>query len=160
MKEEYDQILDDCKLELEDIKKQIEASPISRQVKYLTAYAVVRSSGAIEVTMKQMEYDWLIIGANTDAQEYLYEKIVKAATNPATDRMCEFLGRINPDKNKKFKRKLHTHGEERDKLNSLVKLRNAIAHGDSISSGINDVVSYFSAGRIVLQLLYSEMIGR
>lgn len=44
---------------------------------------------------------------------------------------------------------------EKDKLNSLVQLRNDFAHGDSISVSIDTVINYFDSGVKILNILDS-----
>ena len=50
--------------------------------------------------------------------------------------------------------------EEKDKLNSLVKLRNDFTHGDNIAVSIDTVINYFKSARKILEILKMVIIQK
>lgn len=44
---------------------------------------------------------------------------------------------------------------KKDKINSLVQLRNDFAHGDNITVSIDTVITYYEAARDILHILDS-----
>lgn len=155
MDEEYIQILDNCDSELNEIKEWIKSNPVDSKIRYLNAYAVVRCSGAIELALKKMIYDWLSENAKDDAKTYLGKMIVDSSSNPSTGIMNRFLEYFNQNKKNRFDKVLKDSLQDKANLNSLVQWRNDVAHGRSISSSINTVYSCFVSGKTILEKYYA-----
>ncbi|MCC8172999.1 MAG: hypothetical protein LIO65_00965, partial [Odoribacter sp.] len=58
------------------IEGWISDHPFDSNVRFLTAYAVIRTCGTIEFVLKQMLFDHLTNGANEEANSYLSKSII------------------------------------------------------------------------------------
>lgn len=155
MDAEYVQILDDCENELCEIKTWADENPVDSKLRYLNAYAVIRSSGAIEISLKKMIYDWLSDNAKGDAKSYLEKMIVDSSSNPSTGVMLKFLQDFNQTKKSRFESNVSNSLQDKSNLNSLVQWRNDIAHGRTISAGIRAIYNDFHSGRSLLEKFYN-----
>ena len=72
--------------------------------------------------------------------------------NPNTGNMSNMLQNISSEWKTLFDQQVKQSGEK-DKLNSLVQLRNDFAHGDSISVSIDTVIKYFDSAVKILNIL-------
>lgn len=118
----------------------------------MISYAVVKASGAVEVIFKNMIYNYLSVGANEKAKGYLEKAIIDSSCNPNTGNMSNMLQNISSEWKTLFDQQVKQSGEK-DKLNSLVQLRNDFAHGDSISVSIDTVIKYFDSAVKILNIL-------
>ena len=157
MDAEYVQILDDCETELCEIKTWAANNPVDSKLRYLNAYAVVRSSGAIEVSLKRMIYNWLSENGKGDAKTYLEKMIVDSSSHPRTGVMLRFLQDFNSVKKSRFESDIGSSLQDKSNLNSLVQWRNDIAHGRTISAGITAIYNDFLSGRTVLEKFYNVL---
>lgn len=149
--------LDDCKLELDNIRVWINSNPLHSNVRYLVSYAVVKASGTIEIVLKSMVYDYLAEGAKIPTQAYLTKMIVDSSCNPNTHNISRMLEQIDATKKTSFESEIKGSAQKGD-LNSLVNLRNDIAHGRVISVTIGTVISYFESGRYILEKLEQVLV--
>ena len=148
--------ISDCKLELNNIREWINKNNLHSNVRYLVAYSVVKASGTIEIVFKSMVYDLLAENASLETKSYLTRMIIDSSCNPSTGNIGKILEQINVDKKKAFDiniKEAPEGMEQKANLNSLVSLRNDIAHGRSIGSTINTVTKYFDSGVEVLNIL-------
>jgi len=67
--------------------------------------------------------------------------------------MCSLLKQINGDWNAAFKAAIQE--VDKQSLNSLVELRNQLAHGNSITASIDDIITYFFSGYNIIIVLDS-----
>ena len=148
------QLINDCRTELDDIKSYIMPKPLDSVVKYLVAYSVVKTSGTIEIVYKDIIYSHLIKNANNEAISYFSKNIKDSSSNPKTGKISNLLEQINPAWKDSFENQLK-NSTDKGHLNSLVELRNQLAHGNSITSSIDDVIRYFEGGCNVLNILDS-----
>lgn len=122
-------------------------------VRYLVSYSVIKSCGTIEIVFKDIIYNHLIKNANQEAIAYFSKNVKESSSNPKIDNICSLLKQINVNWNTSFK---NTASDiDKQSLNSLVELRNQLAHGNSITSSIDDVITYFTCGCNILQVLDS-----
>lgn len=145
-------ILDDCKNELERIKNWIQGNTTHTNVKYLVSYAIVKSSGSIESVFKLMIHDFLSTNCISETNKFLEKHIIDSSANPTTGVMESFLEKFDGERKIKFNELLKNTREKGD-LNSLVNLRNNIAHGRGVNTSINEVEKYFNSGKSVLMKL-------
>ena len=144
------QMIADTRGELDSIHKWInDGNQFDSKTRYLISYAVVKASGTVEVIFKNMIYNFLIVGANEKAKGYLEKAIIDSSCNPNTGNM---LQNISSEWKTLFDQQVKQSGEK-DKLNSLVQLRNDFAHGDSISVSIDTVIKYFDSAVKILNIL-------
>lgn len=156
MKEEYVQKLSDTLTELKEIRKWINAdkNKFDSKAKYLISYSVIKASGSIEVIFKNIIYDVLSDGAKEEARQYLEKVILDSSCNPSAGNMSNILQNISSDWKIKFDDEVKKGGIK-DKINSLVQLRNDFAHGDNIRVSIDTVIQYYEAASKVLKILDS-----
>ena len=148
------QLITDCQAELEDIKKFIVNNHFDSMVKYLVSYSVIKSCGTIEIIYKDIIYNHLIQNANPEAISYFSKNIKDNSSNPKIDNICRLLKQLNMSWNNLFKNSIN-NSPDKDSLNSLVELRNQLAHGGSITASINDVIAYFNGSCNILNLIDS-----
>ena len=145
-------VLYDCKSDLQSIKNWVNKNKMDSNVKYLTSYAVIKACGTIEIVAKKILYERLSEGANIEAQAYLTRMILDSSFNPKTGKICSILDMIDSNWKKEFDNS--TKGEaEKDQLNSLVNLRNDLAHGKNISVSIQTVIAYYEGSIKILDKL-------
>lgn len=147
------QSIQDCQSELTNIKNFISKDPLGSMVRYLVSYSVIKSCGTIEIVFKDIIYNHLIKNANQEAIAYFSKNIKESSSNPKIDNICSLLKQINVNWNTSFKS--NATDIDKQSLNSLVELRNQLAHGNSITSSIDDVITYFTCGCNILQVLDS-----
>ena len=149
---EYERKLDDCRIELRNIHQWIDANKMDSNVRYLVAYSVMKASGTIEVVFKLMLYDFLAENAKEETQYYLTKMIVDSSCNPNTNNMSKLLEQIDTVKRAVFDNQVKGI-QQKGNLNSLVVLRNDLAHGRTINATINNVTTYFESGVYILNIL-------
>lgn len=152
MNNEQKRILDDCEREIVKIKKWIEKNKLHSNVKFLVSYAIVKSSGSIEVVFKSMIHNFLSTNCILETNKFLEKHIIDSSANPTTGVMESFLEKFDGSRKERFN-KLIKETQEKGNLKNLVNLRNDIAHGRNINSTINDVEKYFKSGKVILNKL-------
>lgn len=159
MRDEYIQQLDDARQELESIREWInkDRNKFDINTKYLVSYAVVKASGSIEVVFKKIVFDFLSQNVREETGQYLEKMILDSSCNPNTGNMSNMLQNISGLKRNIFDQQVK-ESEKKDKLNSLVQLRNDFAHGDNVNISINTVITYYDAGISILNIL-DNIIG-
>lgn len=155
MNGEFLQMITDTQEELKSIRKWINAgNQFDSKTRYLVSYSVIKASGTVEVIFKNIIYNYLVTGANEKTKGYLEKAIIDSSCNPNTGNMSNMLQNISSEWKSSFDQQVKQSGEK-DKLNSLVQLRNDFAHGDSISVSIDTVINYFDSGVKILNILDS-----
>lgn len=150
--EEYMQQINDCDDEITNILSWTNKNVTDSLVKYLSAYCVVRASGEIEVVFKRLIFDYLSNAASMDTKNYLSKKLIDSSDNPSTGKIKSILQDINGTKASDFETELgKSHYKEQ--LNSLVQLRNDVAHGRSITTGLSTIYKYWKSGTEILKIL-------
>lgn len=145
-------ILDDCNSDLKKIKDWIDNNPLDSKVKYLVQYAIIKSSGSIERVFKSIIHTYLSQNCISETRQFLEKNIIDSSANPSFGKIKQFLDQFDGSKANEFDERLK-NTTEKGNLNSLVTLRNDIAHGRSINQTINDVEKYFKSGLKVLDVL-------
>ena len=158
MKDEYIALIDDTKRELDEIRKWINngKNKFDSKMKYLISYSVIKSSGSIEVIFKGMVYDYLSCGANMEAKQYMMKMVLDSSCNPNTGNISNMLQNLSGEWKEKFDVDVKSSGCK-DKLNSLVQLRNDFAHGANINVSIDTVITYFNSAVEILKILENTM---
>lgn len=144
--------IDDCRIELNNIQQWINANRLHSNVRYLVAYAVVKASGTIEIIFKSMMCDFLSDNVKVETQTYLNKMLVDSSCNPSVGNMLRMLEQIDAERKENFNDKTRGIRQKGD-LNSLVSLRNDIAHGRTINATIRTVKQYFESGINILDIL-------
>lgn len=152
MNDDYQRIIEDCTDELNEIEKWVREEPMDSKNRYLIPYAVVRASGTIEAVFKSLIYDFLSENCKAETQTFLEKETVDSSCNPKIGNIEEMLQRFDPQRKEAFAKETKGTQEKQD-LNSLVALRNDIAHGRNINSSISIVQRYYAAGIAIIQKL-------
>ena len=84
--------------------------------------------------------------------------IIKSSTNPSPDNILDFLAKFEKEWKKGLSKKLSEYKKENTKdlsydLNSLVQLRNQIAHGTNCTESKGTIMGYYKSGIEVLKIL-------
>lgn len=147
------QLIKDTKKELMSIRQWINAgNHFDSKARYLISYSVIKASGTVEMIFKKIIYNYLIVGANEKTNVFLEKIIINSSCNPNTGNMSNMLQNISSDWKRIFDQKVKESGEK-DKLNSLVQLRNDFAHGANITVSIDTVIKYFDSAVNILKIL-------
>lgn len=148
----YQSLLSNADMELQKIKLWIDSNKLHSNVQYLVSYSVIKASGTIEYTMKQILFDYLSSGCNSEAMQYFTKHIIDASFNPSPGKIQNLLTTINTAWGTSFDNAIKGKQQKTD-LKSLVELRNGFAHGSSITASIDNVVTYFESGKWILEQL-------
>lgn len=150
--------IDDTREELKSIRSWINnGNQFDSKTRYLVSYAVIKACGTVEVIFKTLIYDYLCENANEGAKNYFEKAILESSCNPSTGNMGNILQNISGHWKKTFDKRVKESGEK-DKLNSLVQLRNDFAHGDSIGVSVDTVINYFESA-IKILIILDEVIS-
>ncbi len=152
MNDEHKRFLSDCLDEIVKIKEWIDKNPMDTNVKFLVAYAVIKSSGTIEIVLKSILFDFLSIGCKPETQVFLEKNVIDSSCNPNTGNIERLLDQIDSARKTEFDNRIKTT-QEKGELNSLVNLRNDIAHGRGINQTINTVKKYYESGIKIINIL-------
>lgn len=150
--EDEKRILDDCDLEIKNIKTWIDNNKFDSNVRFLVAYAVIKSSGSIELVFKSMIHTFLSQNCIDETKVFLAKNIIESSANPSPGIIEKYLEQFDGKRKVKFSDLLNG-SQDKGNLKSLVSLRNDIAHGRTINSSINVVESYFESGKKILETL-------
>ena len=91
----HDQMIADCRDELQVIKTKISVNIFDSTVRFLNSYAVIKISGTFEVIFKEILFDYLSFNANEENKMYLTKNIVDSSSNPNTQNISKYLEKIN-----------------------------------------------------------------
>lgn len=145
-------LINDCKDDLDRIDEFIISDPLNSLNSYLISYCVIRACGTIEMVVKNIIFDHLIIGATQETINYFEKDILESSWNPNCGAIQKILDKINPNWSAKFQQ--DTNGiKEKGDLKSLVNLRNQFAHGQKITATISNVKDYFNGGCRIVEIL-------
>ena len=103
-----------------------------------------------------MIYDFLSDSVNKETQSYLSASIVDSSCNPNTGNISKIIGQFDGHRNEEFNSNVKGC-QEKVELNSLVQLRNDLAHGRSNNPSINTVIRYYKSGVKILDILYTVL---
>lgn len=150
---------EETETELQEIKKWIDSgrNKFDSKTRYLISYAVIKASGTVEVVFKNIIYDFLSENVKEETAFYIEKMILDSSCNPNIGNMSNILQNISVDFKKKFDDKVKQSGKK-DKINSLVQLRNDFAHGESITVSIETVITYFEAAKDII-LILNEVVN-
>lgn len=152
MNEDEKRILDDCDLEIKNIKTWIDNNKFDSNIKFLVAYAVIKASSSIELVFKSMINTFLSQNCIDETKAFLIKNIIDSSANPSSGIIEKYLEQFDGRRKARFS-DLLKGSQDKGNLNSLVSLRNDIAHGRTINSSINIVESYFESGKKILETL-------
>jgi len=145
-------LINDCQDDLDRIDQFITSDPLNSLNSYLISYCVIRACGTIEMVVKNIIFDHLIIGATQESINYFEKDILESSWNPHCGAIQKILDKINSNWSATFQH--DTNGiKEKGDLTSLVNLRNQFAHGQKITATISNVKDYFIGGCKIVEIL-------
>lgn len=123
-------MIDDARQEISNIRTWInqDRNQLDSKSKYLISYCVVRASGTIEVTYKNIIFDYLTTGAQSETVVYLEKMILDSSSNPNTGNISNLLQSVSVPWKTQFDQDVKEDNIKSD-VNSLVQLRNDFSHG-------------------------------
>ena len=154
----YERLLQDCAIELNNIQQWISNHNLDSNIRFLTSYSVIKACGTIEIVFKQMIYDYLSLGANDEAKAFLNKNIIEASFNPSPGQIYRLLEKINTTWRQTFESYI-SGTNQKGQLKSLVELRNSFAHGSVITASMSDIKNYYNAGMWILEKLDETING-
>lgn len=150
-------VLSDCQEELDYIDGWIRNHRFDKQTRFLISYSIIKACGTIEIVFKNMVFTYLSDNAKDDTKNYIEKMIVDASFNPSTNNMERLFEQLDSAKAIKL-RSLYT-SQEKGELNSLVSLRNDIAHGRTNNPSIGAVVAYYKTGISIINRIDSSLLA-
>ncbi len=148
----------DTKNELECIQKIVDENRTNILTMFLIKYGIIKTTSTIEKVYKNILFNNITSTKNIYTNNFLYKKIIKNPSNPNMDNIYKDLNICDDTLVKKFKIYFKNKTHHIEHLNTLVKHRNSIAHGEDISSGITikEVFEYYKSAVIIV--LYIDLI--
>ena len=150
----HDQMIADCRDELQVIKTKISVNIFDSTVRFLNSYAVIKISGTFEVIFKEILFDYLSFNANEENKMYLTKNIVDSSSNPNTQNISKYLEKINDTWKQQFDLTVK-NSDAKQALNALVQFRNDFAHGSNFSCSIENIITYFESSIFIFESLYN-----
>jgi len=122
---------------------------------HMTRYLCVRTSGYIESLYKSLIGDFTDGTSPKQIQRFV-EKKTKYSTNLVYARMIENLTLFSVDWSGSFEQEMNT--SYRESLNSVISLRNNIAHGGSNNLSYNNMQAHYTNIKGVAAILKKIII--
>lgn len=152
------QKIDDCNLELQKISDWISANHFNSLSKCLNEYGVILACGSIEFIMKDIFYEKLSDGVKDEVKAIIKTQTKDNHSNPNLD----YLGTLLKLKQKwltDYKTDSKSFERNKKDLGSLCSLRNAIAHGNPMTTNITQIIDYYNSSIKLLELV-DEILQR
>jgi hypothetical protein len=122
-----------------DRLNKIPNSEIETQSEYIR-FLLVRLSGFVEFTFEAIVREYVMTNSYGRIQSFA-DSFAGAVGTPNSDRLCQFLNRLDPIWSTSLKQFLELE-ERKTSLNSLIGLRHLVAHGRPASIGISSFSDY------------------
>ena len=122
------------------------------EVKSLLAKIIcIRISGLLEVAIKSRISDYSDKKTPKEIKRFLTQKF-KDITNLKTSKLCDVLGAFSSDWKDEFEEEIRKNQQIKSSLDSLITLRNDIAHGQTCSISLSHVQQYYDDVKIAVRL--------
>ena len=148
---------EECLRTLRELRSWVrELSSVDKRLSYITRYAVITTSGALERSFKTIIADYVTHGEPAYIDEYITRTLRRSSMNPSVEAIVKTLVQFDSGWKDSFNRAINSlpHGaRDKDALTSLVEIRNKIAHGAPVIVSFNDVVQYYVHARNVVAQL-------
>lgn len=148
---------ENCRSALHEVRNHLQTiSSTSSLHKHLTEYSLIVCSGTLEQAFKNIIADHVTRGSSPEIVQYIDKTIRRCGANPSKSKIVEMLEKFNSAWGRQFKQETSRLSQrDIDSLESLVKERNLLAHGDSVSISLNCVIEYYCRARNVVGKLES-----
>ncbi|MCB2354711.1 HEPN domain-containing protein [Clostridium estertheticum] len=154
--ENVEQLLSDCKQELDAINLIIDADKFNSVNQYLTKYCLIKVCGTIEIGFKSIVVDFCAKFRIPQINNYVDKKVKRSSMNANLSNMMSLIGDFDVKWKNDFKKSIEEEPNKdklKSSLKSLYESRNQFAHGGNPSITINDIVTYYDDAIRILQLL-------
>ena len=128
-------------------------------LKHLTNYAIITSSGALEMEAKGIIADYVSLNGSVPIVKHIDKAIRRSSSNPSLWAIKKILDQFDMGWGDNFQSKVTALSEAyRQALGSLVAHRNDVAHGQSVSVAFGAVVGYYCKARAVIAKLEDVLV--
>lgn len=164
MNEDCRRLIQDCYQDITKIETLILHDQMATENRFLIDYSIIRACSTIEKCFKITIYEYLSKRVKLDTRAYLSKQLIDSSANPKVGIMESILSDINGRKCDIFKDKIQNHNSDNIKsdLNSLVTLRNNVAHCNLTSGtqSIGTIIKNYKSGVKVLRYLEDTLYRR
>lgn len=159
MKAELKEIIENCDVEIEDIKKRIELLPSFDKLKiYLTQYALIKTCGTVEYVYRSIVADYFDRVPVPQIHTYIDKQVREGSNSAKYDNMSALLNKFDERWAKNFKEEVGKHEFSKrliDSSNSLVTNRHLFAHGRVPVATFQEIYQYYKDVLILINILDS-----
>ena len=132
-----------------------ERADIDDEVKaHFTSYLCVRTSGYVEFAVKTILREYAKSKTNEPNISNFVNSQMERTLNPNRGAMLSLIGEFNSDWSETIKADIKN--EIGTSLDSIVSLRNQIAHGEDVTLAFHDMQKYFGHAQEVVKLIYKQ----
>ncbi len=147
MKDELQNLIDDCNTELSDIESRIQELPsLDKGIRYLTNYAIIKAAGTAELVYRSIVADHFSQLSDKRIDTYLDSTVRFGSMSAKYEQMCSLLKKFDDAWCNSFKAAVAAdpNGQRmRDASSSLVTNRHSFAHGKNPTATFMDIKQYF-----------------
>lgn len=148
MKQELQDMLDECTAELNDIETRIINMPtLDKGRQYFTNYALIKSCGTVEFVYRSIVADYFMQLSDSRIDTYLDSTIRQGSNSAKYDNMNKLLKKFDTQWCDAFKSAVKSRQDGQQLIaasNSLVTNRHAFAHGKSPTATFLEIKQYYS----------------
>lgn len=148
MKQELQDMLDECTAELNDIEARITNMPtLDKGRQYFTNYALIKSCGTVEFVYRSIVADYFMQLSDSRIDTYLDSTIRQGSNSAKYDNMNKLLKKFDTQWSDAFKSAVQSRQDGQQLIaasNSLVTNRHAFAHGKSPTATFLEIKQYYS----------------
>jgi hypothetical protein len=151
-----EKILSDCLAELNNIQSLLVGmGDDARPTPYLKKYAVIRATGSIETSFKQIIADKVDRDSHSQVKNFIRTKVRESSCNPKLSIIENMLSDFDDRWRARFEEQMALDDKPKLKkaLSDLVTARNAFAHGGNPNMAIDTTIFNFNNGIRVIEIL-------
>jgi hypothetical protein len=142
------------KQRLDDLFEQVKNLPMEQRLQgHWARYLCVLVSGFLEASVVAIYREYAQNRAEPNITRFV-ETELRGFRNPNMERIIQLIGSFNPGWAKDIKEV--THGQLTESINSIVNIRNQIAHGEDVGIGYPTIRSYYENAVKVIELLEQQ----
>jgi hypothetical protein len=133
-------VISELEVKLDRLFARVEPMPEDDIKAKLAEYLCIRISGLLESVIKQLVNEFLDGSVPQEANKYIVRKM-QTVTNLTDDKLLKLLESFSTDWEVEFKK--NVTAQEISSLNSIIHLRNGMAHGGSQSVSYRTVKAHY-----------------
>lgn len=155
-----DTMLLECREELSRVEHLIIGLGTSPVINYLIKYSVIRACGTIEQSYKTLIADYYESFSSVLIQ-FITKHVRENSKNPSYQAIKNQIQEFDDIKAETYSTLINSLTDKNRiiaSLESLRALRNDVAHGNSISCSIADIIVYFDDSKVLIEQLDAIMI--